>query len=407
MARYSLKKTAVMSMSIPLTIDHSMVLPKAYYFLFYAAGASLVPFLPLYYQSTGLSGNEIGVLLALPPLMTLISAPLWSGLADATQQHKRLLMLAIVLTLASVLALSMITRFFILIPVVAAYALFNAPVMPLVDSTVLGMLGERKSKYGKQRLWGAVGWGIAAPVVGYMVERSGLHWTFYSYLTLMSAGLLIIAFLPVMKTSVRSKFRQGLHSLLLNWQWVMFLMITFIGGTILSIISSFLFLYLNDMNASNTLMGLSLTVATISEIPILYFSDHLLQRWSAKGLLTFSLAITIVRSLAYSFIKTPGWVLLIQLLHGTSFAAMWVAGVSYANKIAPKGMGATAQGIFSGVQFGLAGIFGGLIGGWLYEDIGAVMMFRWVGIIGLTLAISLLLIGSWRDQTSRNIQHLL
>jgi MFS transporter, PPP family, 3-phenylpropionic acid transporter len=102
------------------------------------------------------------------------------------------------------------------------------------------------------------------------------------------------------------------------------------------------------------------------------------------------LLIFVARSLAYSFISAPGWVLLIQLLHGPSFSALWVAGVSYANEIAPKGMGATAQGLFSGVLLGLSGAFGGLIGGLMYANLGAAMMFRWVGFIGLA-AVSLFL----------------
>jgi len=392
-----------MKSAIPLSIDRPMVLPKAFYLLYYGAAASLLPFLPIYYQSIGLSGKEIGVLVAIPPLLMLVGAPLWGGLADATHQHKRLLMLAVSLALISVVALSLTSRFVIFIPVVAAYALFIAPVMPLIDNTVMEMLGERRSKYGKQRFWGAVGWGIAALLVGWWVERSGLHWTFIIYIVVMSAGLLVIWFLPVRQTSIGSKFWQGLRSLLLNWQWAIFLLLVFIGGTILSMISSFLFLYLNDMSASKTVMGLSLTVATISEMPVLFFSEHILKRWSARGLLTFALLISAFRSLAYSFISTSALVVLVQLLHGPSFSAMWIAGVSYANKIAPQGMGATAQGLFSGVQLGLAGTFGGLIGGLLYENLGAVMMFRWVGMIGLAAVLLFLLLGRTAGGFARSL----
>jgi PPP family 3-phenylpropionic acid transporter len=382
-----------MKQPIPFSVDRPMLLPKAYYLLYYGAAATLIPYLPIYYQSIGLSGSEIGLLVAIPPLVMLAGAPLWGGLADATHQHKRLLMLAIVLALVSASALSLVSRFVLFIPVVAAYALFIAPIMPLVDNTVMEMLGEQRGRYGKQRLWGAVGWGIAAPLVGWLVERSGLHWTFFSYIVLMTAGLLVIWFLPVRQTSVAPKFWQGLHLLLRNLQWVIFLLLVFIGGTILSIISNFLFLFLNDMDASKTLMGLSLTIATISELPVLFFSERLLKRWSDRELLTFALLISVIRSLAYSFINTSGLVLLVQLLHGPSFSAMWVAGVSYANEIAPKGMGATAQGLFSGVQLGLAGTFGGLVGGFLYENFGAVMMFRWVGVVGLATLILFLMLG--------------
>ena len=136
-----------MKSAIPLSIDRPMVLPKAFYLLYYGAAASLLPFLPIYYQSIGLSGKEIGVLVAIPPLLMLVGAPLWGGLADATHQHKRLLMLAVSLALISVVALSLTSRFVIFIPVVAAYALFIAPVMPLIDNTVLEMLGERRTLF--------------------------------------------------------------------------------------------------------------------------------------------------------------------------------------------------------------------------------------------------------------------
>lgn len=45
-----------------------MILPKAFYFFFYAAAASLIPFLSLYYEHLGLNGRQIGLLTGLMPL---------------------------------------------------------------------------------------------------------------------------------------------------------------------------------------------------------------------------------------------------------------------------------------------------------------------------------------------------
>ena len=119
-----------------------MPIPKAFYFLFYAALAALSPFLVLYYQQLGFSGRQIGLLTGLPPLVTLVSSTLWSGAADATQQHRWVLALALCGTLGAVLALSFTSRFIYLIPVVGLYAFFLAPVTPLVDNAVLDMLGD-------------------------------------------------------------------------------------------------------------------------------------------------------------------------------------------------------------------------------------------------------------------------
>ena len=138
-----------------------MFLQKSFYFFYHAAVASLLPFLVIFYDQLGLSGSQIGFLVGIPPLMYLIGAPIWGGLADASQKHKSILVLAITGTLVLVPFLLNISLFLILIPVIAAFAFFLAPIMPLVDNSVMDMLGELKIQYGKQRLWGAVGWGIA------------------------------------------------------------------------------------------------------------------------------------------------------------------------------------------------------------------------------------------------------
>ena len=58
--------------------------PFSLNFVFFAGVAFVLPFMVLYYQSLGLSGAEIGLLVGLTPLITLFGAPLWTGLADAT-----------------------------------------------------------------------------------------------------------------------------------------------------------------------------------------------------------------------------------------------------------------------------------------------------------------------------------
>jgi PPP family 3-phenylpropionic acid transporter len=266
-------------------------------------------------------------------------------------------------------------------------AFFVAPIMPIADNSVMDLLAEQKEKYGKLRLWGAIGWGVAALVVGWLIERNDLSWAFLGYMILMSAGLLVAWNLTVSQVGIGSKFWGGLRSLLSKPSWSLFLFTVFIFGLGSSVIHNFLFLYLNDLEASKTLMGLSLLFATISELPILYFSDRLLNRFGAAGMIIFSMSLLVLRLFAYSFIRNPLLVLPIQLLHGPTYAAMWVSGVSYTAKYAPRGMGTTAQGLFSGVLLGLSAAVGAFVGGFLYENIGPVAMFRLIGffvLIGIT-----------------------
>ena len=123
-----------------------------------------MPFLVLYYESLGLSGRQIGLLAGISPLVSLVGAPLWGGLADITRRHKLIWTIAIAGVITMALVLSQITVFLLLIPVVILYALFASPIIPLADNAVMALLGDRKDQYGRQRIWGAVGWGVAAPI---------------------------------------------------------------------------------------------------------------------------------------------------------------------------------------------------------------------------------------------------
>jgi PPP family 3-phenylpropionic acid transporter len=275
--------------------------------------------------------------------------------------------------------------------VVALYALFGTPIMALMDYSVLDWLGERRDQYGKLRLWGAIGWGIAGPVVGQLVELWGLRASFYGYMALMFAGLLVSWSMPISKASIGRGLLGGLRLLFGRREWLFFLGIVFIAGSSSSTVHNYLFLYMDELGASSLTMGLALTCATLGELAVFGVSDRLLKRVGTQHMLALALFAHALRVLAYSVIRVPWLVLPVQLLHGLAFSALWVACVSQANRLAPPGMGATAQGLFNSVLFGLGGSLGALAGGWLYEVAGFSPMFRlaagWA-VLGLLLLLT-------------------
>jgi MFS transporter, PPP family, 3-phenylpropionic acid transporter len=361
------------------------------YFLYYAAAAALVPFLVVYYQELGLQGTQIGLLAGIPPLLSLVSAPVWGAVSDTTKRHKLWLLVAIGGSIFLALALPVSHAFVWLIPVVMLFSFFSSPIMPLVDNTTMSLLGDQKERYGRIRLWGAIGWGVAAPIVGWLIESSGVMWSFWSYAGLMGVGLLVAVRIPVRK-HVGATPHSSMRIFLTSPYWFIFLVVIFCGGMALSMISNFLFIYLRELGANKVTLGLTLTCATLSELPIMFYSSHLLRRWNAQQLMRVALLFYAVRALAYSFILAPWVALLIQLLHGPSFSLMWVAGISYADKIAPRGLEATAQGLFSGAMLGVGLTAGAFLGGLLYEHIGLVNMFRVTALIALIGMVFMLLV---------------
>jgi PPP family 3-phenylpropionic acid transporter len=269
-----------------------------------------------------------------------------------------------------------------MIPTVMLFSFFFSPIMPLVDTTTISLLGGQKERYGQLRLWGAVGWGVAAPVIGWLIETDSARWSFWGYAALMTLGFLIALNVPE-TGRLATASQTNLRIFSANPRWLLFLIIAFSGGMCLSMISNFLFLFLRQLGADEFSLGLTLTVATLSELPVLFFSNRLLSRWNERQLIGAALLFFAIRAAAYSLIVVPWLALPIQLLHGPTFSLMWIAGVSYADRIAPTGLEATAQGLFSGVMLGIGSAAGAFLGGLVYEHLGLVMMFRLAAIISL------------------------
>lgn len=365
--------------------------PSSIYFLFFAAISALVPYLALYYREAGLVGGQIGMLLSVTPIVTILASPLWTGLADVRRWHRWILIGA----LASAVS---INAFFPLLspawffPAVALFAMLSAPIMPLVDSATFAMLGDQPERYGRLRIWGTIGWGLCAPLAGALLHQNGLRWGFWIYALILSLALLPASRLTFNQARSGIAFLGGLRSLLTDRRWVLFLLTTFTAGIGLSAASNYLALLMESRGGSQALTGVALTVSVLAELPIMFFSYKFLPRLKTRGLFLLAVAVTGLRSLLYAVIAAPIGIIAVQLLHGFTFPALWVAGVTYSSENAPPGLNATAQGIFGSTLMGFGAAAGSLLGGFLMERMSPAAMFGVLGIVVLTgLACFLLL----------------
>jgi len=369
-----------------------MVFPSIYYFLYFGAISILFPFLALFYQNQGLTGGQIGLLAAISPIISFFGAPLWTSAADASHRHKLVAMLSITGVVIVTFIFPGIASFGGLLLMISLWAFFGAPTGSLVDSAVLTLLGDRKERYGRIRFWGTIGYGVVAPFAGNLVGRLGLKWAFWGYAILMLGGLLTITQIPFRQSASNGSFRGGLRVLFANQSWMLFLAMVFIAGIGMATINNYLFVYMQSLGASRTLMGFALTFSTFSEIPAMFFSDRLLRRFGARGMLVIAMTTIGLRLLCYSLTTQPWVVLVIQLCHGLTFAAIYTAGVYYADQIAPPGMQATTQGMFNGTLFGFGSAAGGLLGGLLLDHFSPGGMYAFAGTLVLAGMIAFLLI---------------
>ena len=356
--------------------------PFSFYFLYYVAFASVMPFLVLFYQSLGFNGPQIGLLTGIAPLITMVAGPFWTGVADAKRWHRWVMSLGIAVSVLVIFWLPSFISFAVVFIAMIVFTTFLAPVPAMADSATMTMLGEERAMYGRIRIGGTIGWGLFAPIAGIIAQNYGLKFVFWCFCAVMLVNLFITQkFVYSAQEKDTLEERSGIRTLLTNRRWIFFLFMALLAGIGSSSAASYLYPYMAELGASESMMGLALTISTLTEIPIFFFGHRLVKRFGSYGLLTLTLVFFAIRSLLYAATSTPMMVLAVQAFGGMIFPAMWMAGVSYADEHAPLGLKSSAQGLFGAASFGFGSAISGFISGLLLESIGGRGLFLVLGIV--------------------------
>lgn len=247
---------------------------------------------------------------------------------------------------------------------VALSVSFNCNILAFLDAVVMQMLGpENRKDYGKHRMWGAVGWGIMAFLSGFAVDTftsiTGSSGTRYEPLFVMllisiALSVFVAITLKYPKHEKPDAMHQDLFLLAKQPSILMFLFVITVEGISFGMCFSYVMIFLTkDLQASHTLMGLSILVTTMAEIPILFTSGRIIKAIGYQGVVYATLAAYALRYAGYGVIHNPWLVLPIQVLHGITFGLGWPGFTHFAMTNAPKGMAATLQAIMLGMYIGV------------------------------------------------------
>ncbi|KAF5276051.1 hypothetical protein FQA39_LY00847 [Lamprigera yunnana] len=256
---------------------------------------------------------------------------------------------------------------------------------------------ENDYDYGKQRVWGTLGFGITALIAGYVVEIfSKTQYTYTPALIVMLICTTIDFFaclklqIPIIQAP--TKIFKSLKKLFSNSTTMVFMVYAMLAGIVDSFMVYFLFWYLEDLalqtDTTNIklLEGLTVAAQTLgAEVIFFYISGKIIQKFGYA--VTFSMCFISygIRYGLISIIPSPWWILPIEfIMQGPSYALIYTTIVAYANAVSPPGMSATMQGIAAGIDDGFGYAVGSVIGGVLYNYVGGsrtLMIFSGLGFI--------------------------
>lgn len=189
--------------------------------------------------------------------------------------------------------------FILLIVFTILFSFFIFPVSPLIDAAAFNMLGPtRLSEYGKQRLWGSLGFGVVGLFIGFLVDlysnQKGQVDPDYLFLFIGTAVFGVITACVCYKLKVpeykTESVLAGLKILAKNVKIAVFLFIVLISGFIIGVRFTFGFWYASTLPyASRTLFGLSILTSCVVEIPMFFISGWIANKIGCPACLSIGL----------------------------------------------------------------------------------------------------------------------
>jgi PPP family 3-phenylpropionic acid transporter len=361
------------------------------YFLYWSAAAAFIPYMSVYYESRGLAGKQIGLLISIPYMVTAASSFLFGYLSDLIKKPSAILRLCALSFMAALVILSRANSFWMTALGCLTYAISAAPMNPILDKITLGLLSD-KSQYGRVRIGGSVGWGLGVLVVSYLLS----DWNF-STMFIVSQSLLLLFFFNSFLVP-RENAALSPSEIKLGYMWaflkrrgtIILLLANVVWSLAESSITGYLFLHIKMLGGSSLMMGLSMAFAIMSEMIGFLLVEKALKRLKLSTIVVLAYILQFLRLCSLSLIRDPVVLVPFQFCGGASFALIWSASVAYINRHADPEMQTTGQALKSGVM-SIGSSLSVLLGGYVYELYGSTVLFSGVAAVIFTA----LLLGAW------------
>lgn len=243
--------------------------------------------------------------------------------------------------------------FTILLVLVVVGEFLEAPSATLADASLLEHLGEERRYYGKQRLWGSLGFGLSSFLVGVLLERSrhfvcGEQYTDYMICFCVFAILMVMTLF--ISTTFKFQYKEtdvkqtSVLSALCNIHYGSCLMAACFMGIGHGMSHSFLNWFLEDLGATKTLMGVAVICRSSLDLLTFFVAGSLIKAVGQIKIMICALISYGVAFTLYSLLTNPWWVLPIEMLVGCTYAASWSACTSYMAGAASSESVTTIQG---------------------------------------------------------------
>jgi len=348
---------------------------SGFYLFYFASLGILVPFWPLYLESLGFKPSAIGELMAVVMATKIIAPNIWGWIADHTGRRMLIVRTGSLLSIACFAGVFMGESYWWIALVMGAFSFFWNATLPQFEATTFTHLGDDTHRYSAIRLWGSIGFVVAALMIGYMLESSEAGIIPVAMLVTFLLIWLISLIVPERAAGHLPLDEDSIIKVIKRPEVAALILVVFLMQASHGPYYTFYSIYLEEHGYSKTIIGGLWALGVLAEIGVFMIMHHLIPRLGLHKLLMLSLVVASVRWLLLgSYVESFVMLVIIQLGHAATFGIFHAVAIQYFHNHFKGRHQGRGQALYSSMSFGAGGALGALLGGYTWE-LGPMMTF--------------------------------
>lgn len=369
--------------------------PIAYILLYaalYAAFGVASPFWPKFFETRGLTSQQIGFVLTAAMLVRLAAGPSVGRFADVSRSLRVVLATCAVWASATAAALLLANTFWLLLIIASMQAAALAPTTSLADALSVNaakpQIAGKPFEYGWIRGSASAAFVLGTLIIGQLISRTDLNPIIWMNVALLVATAAATALLPDAQSEPRAGASHGtdeVHGLFKISRFRALVVVSALVYGSHATHDAFAVIRWSNAGMDTSMISVLWSEAVAAEVVVFFIIGPALLRWiGPRGAAALAAVAGVIRWSIAGLTTSVLLLSIVQPLHGLTFALLHLACMRLMGSIVPISLAATAQAIYAfGSGFATAALT--FLSGILYARYGGTAFFPMAVLCGIAL----------------------
>ena len=327
------------------------------YGLMYAAFGVASPFWPRFFETRGMSPEQIGLLLGLGTVVRLIAGPVAGRIADRQQLLRQLLAAAAALAACLAFGLPWVAAFWVFLIVRLCHEAALTPTTSLADALALSASRSRDRSATRFEYGWVRGSASLAFVFGTLVAGQVIGWTGLTSIAWMHGALLLGAaastmLLPAPGQRTSAGLQPSSFGAVRELMEIAaFRRMVLVAALILgshAMHDAFAVIRWNAAGISAATISVLWSEAVAAEVFVFFvIGPRLVDRFGPGGAAAIAATAAVLRWIVMASSTHPAALAIVQPLHGLTFALLHLSCMRLMGAAVPQHLAATGQAIYA------------------------------------------------------------